>query len=210
MDNQSPELSPGTPSSPSTELKDDFMSSYTQIESSTYEQSQLTELSSSSDNDEAPEIQDEVCDTENKLPELTSQIMEWSKERFQSYEDDSICSSSKDGEEEICSKNILTNLEQLKELEKTKLKFVNPQILDDLESCSIRLANNVGQIMGFIKMTSSEITKNSVKSIQTFQDTQNDLAENVDSNIKLMYRLIAQCEELDESLKFSEDLAKKM
>ncbi|KAI2803179.1 hypothetical protein BLOT_007302 [Blomia tropicalis] len=188
-------------SSPSTEVSievsvhPDFISSYTQI-SNLIDISQHTDIESS---DEFSDIDDQNLkpkDDGNSLPQLSSQIVEWSKERFNTY----------DGETDSNSPILQCN----SPADAKNLLFIQNKLLKNIEDNAIKLSTNVNEIMKFVVNSSANMTSTTLKSIQGLESCLNETSDIVDINIKLMYKIIANCEELNRSLSCIETLSERI
>ncbi|KAH9403945.1 hypothetical protein TYRP_014458 [Tyrophagus putrescentiae] len=170
----------------------DFISSYTQI-------SNVHDLSQHTDVDSSDEFSDEIDDSKTKplgqdegLPQLASKIMEWSssKERlYQTYDSDPI--------------NLMRHsLSPAKgrDVDREKFYFVQMKLLKNIETYASKLSQNVNDIMKFICNSSLNMTTTTRESMEGFESTLHNTCESVDVNIKLMYKIIANCEELNKSL----------
>ncbi|KAI7693222.1 hypothetical protein SSS_06730, partial [Sarcoptes scabiei] len=198
---RSPNQDLKSPSSPpsSTEISMalGYISSYTQI--SQPNQDDQTDIDSS--DEDANELDPIKKQTESVLiPELSSEIVEWSKKTFESlhrneFNDRNDADGSKILDDPSSNDSIIE-----------RLKFFSPEILNDLEMETMMISNNIQDIVHQIKSFSSDATLKSVDIMKLFQESVFDVCDGVDTNIKLMYKVIARCEELNKSFDFLDDL----
>lgn len=204
IDSNAEENSVSSPSTEEVSVHPDFISSYTQI-SNLIDISQHTDIESS---DEFSDIDDQnlkLKDDGNSLPQLSSQIVEWSKERFNTYDGET------DSNSPILQCNSPGNHSVSSEQSDAKnLLFIQNKLLKNIEDNAIKLSTNVNEIMKFVVNSSANMTSTTLKSIQGLESCLNETSDIVDINIKLMYKIIANCEELNRSLSCIESLSERI
>lgn len=204
IDSNAEENSVSSPSTEEVSVHPDFISSYTQI-SNLIDISQHTDIESS---DEFSDIDDQNLkpkDDGNSLPQLSSQIVEWSKERFNTYDGET------DSNSPILQCNSPGNHSVSSEQSDAKnLLFIQNKLLKNIEDNAIKLSTNVNEIMKFVVNSSANMTSTTLKSIQGLESCLNETSDIVDINIKLMYKIIANCEELNRSLSCIESLSERI
>ncbi|XP_018420949.1 PREDICTED: uncharacterized protein C17orf59 homolog [Nanorana parkeri] len=87
---------------------------------------------------------------------------------------------------------------------------IDVEVLKDLEILTQDVALKVDQMMKSLNGTIQNMTALSVGYIQTYRDSVDSLGESVDMSIKVMYTLMARCEELDRSMQPIHALAKQI
>ncbi|KAJ6222765.1 hypothetical protein RDWZM_001310 [Blomia tropicalis] len=179
IDSNAEENSVSSPSTEEVSVHPDFISSYTQI-SNLIDISQHTDIESS---DEFSDIDDQNLkpkDDGNSLPQLSSQIVEWSKERFNTYDDETdsnspILQCNSPGNHSVSSE----------QSDAKKLLFIQNKLLKNIEDNAIKLSTNVNEIMKFVVNSSANMTSTTLKSIQGLESCLNETSDIVDINIKM-------------------------
>ncbi|OTF80322.1 hypothetical protein BLA29_001995 [Euroglyphus maynei] len=210
-------------SPPSTEepsMCPDYISSYTQISQFNHQNDETvgdhTDIESGSD-DEFENDDDQKSPSDlnedlkkkdpNALPELSSQIIEWSKKAFESYNKDS---SNEEPSSSESSKPIIDSGEKDDRSEGKKLKFFQMKFISDIETRAMMIAENLNQIMTYINSYSTNITTTSLDVMEIYRDNVFDACDHIDADIKLMYKIISKCEELNKSLGFLDELRNRI
>ncbi|XP_027202906.1 BLOC-1 related complex subunit 6 isoform X2 [Dermatophagoides pteronyssinus] len=213
----------------------DYISSYTQISQYNHHRQQQddqtiddqTDIESETDdnlddfvNDDDDDDDDQKSpsksnkidkDSKNALPELSSQIIEWSKKTFESYNKDS--NVDDDEQQESNSETTEPKIESEKiekEEEKQKLKFFQLKFINDIEQQTLLIVENLNQIMTYINSYSTDMTNKSVDVMEIYHDNVIECCDQIDSNIKLMYKIISKCEELNKSFGFLDELRNRI
>ncbi|KAH9522884.1 hypothetical protein DERF_006436 [Dermatophagoides farinae] len=231
-----PDDSSKTPlsSPPSTEeasMCPDYISSYTQISQFNHDNDDETvgdhtDIESESDNEFVNDGDDyeqksfpdlKPKDSKKKdpiaLPELSSQIIEWSKKTFESYQDSNeeerpnrsetrppqLSSEPPSGDGLVDDRN-----------EKEKLKFFQMKFIMDIETQAMMIAENLNQIMTYLNSYSTNVTTSSTDVMEIYRDNVFDTCDHIDADIKLMYKIISKCEELNKSLQFLDELRNRI
>lgn len=182
----------------------DYISSYTQISQYNHHRQQQddqtiddqTDIESETDDNLDDFVNDDDDDDQkspsksnkdpNALPELSSQIIEWSKKTFESYNKDS--NVDDDEQQESNSETTEPKIESEKiekEEEKQKLKFFQLKFINDIEQQTLLIVENLNQIMTYINSYSTDMTNKSVDVMEIYHDNVIECCDQIDSNIKV-------------------------
>lgn len=83
---------------------------------------------------------------------------------------------------------------------------IDYHVLDQLESQIVHMNSSVNAMMTMITNSTHSLSKLTVECVNSYQDCLYRTCDSVDSNIKSMYQLMAQVEELNRSMKSVHDL----
>ena len=83
---------------------------------------------------------------------------------------------------------------------------IDYHVLDQIESQITHMNHSVNSMMDMITNSTHSLSKLTVKCVTSYQDCLYKTCDSVDGNIKSMYQLMAQVEELNRSMKSVHDL----
>ena len=164
-----------------------------------------------SENDTGDDVMTEtgdqgVCDPEVKA--ISHDIVDWTEKKLVSF-------VAEDLEERLKQTAVSVSPESHDETHTlSQQQSLNPlpdlQTLRHLESVAAKLSENMNQVLGHINESTHSLSGLTVDCIQSYEKCLTETADVVDSNIKSMYQLMAQVEEINRSIKSIEPIRKEL
>lgn len=197
------------PSSGSTESGPDPLDPRDFMTSSYSEISFATE---NNDDDDFPtetgEIPDEVAPAE--VQELASSIVNWTEKKLVSY-------VAEDLEERLKRTSVSPASESHDEThtlsqQQQESSNISPdlQTLKHLEETVSKLSGNINQVLAHINQSTHSLSGLTVECMKSYERCLTETADVVDQNIKSMYQLMAQVEEINRSMKSIDPIKKEL
>lgn len=88
-----------------------------------------------------------------------------------------------------------------------KLLPVDPLVLNDLEEQAKTASRSIEKMMKYLSTRLQDNTKVTQETVQIYSESVKNVQKEVEHNIRLMYSLVAKCEELDRKMKPINELA---
>lgn len=179
----------------------DFMtSSYSEISFATDNETSddiLTETGVVAD-EIAPEVQD-----------LAADIVNWTEQKLVSYVSDDLQDRLRETSVSQASDS-RDETHTLSQQQQSSIVGPDPQTLKHLEATVSKLSENINQVLTHINRSTHSLSGLTVECIKSYERCLSETADVVDQNIKSMYQLMAQVEEINRSMKSIEPIRKEL
>jgi hypothetical protein len=141
------------------------------------------------------------------VKQLTSSIVSWTQQAIAAAEDDTQCQKlvsyvAEDFEKQLrISSSSPPSSETLPVISGSS-GTVTPDFttLQQIEAIAVKLNSNIEQVIAGIHQSTHSISNLTVQCMDAYETCLTSTAETVDANIKLMYQLMAQVEELNKNM----------
>ena len=171
-----------------------------------YATSSYTEISFGSNHDSDDGIDDDLFGPKEEVTALTSAIVDWTEKATSSLQnDDQLGQSLSENVEKSLklsspasmsiSQSSMTGLES--DRSEAKLDMV---LLNQLEESAQALKENINSVLRHISGTTQTLSSLTVECMHSYEKCLEDTADTVDANIKSMYQLMTQVDEINRSM----------
>ena len=141
------------------------------------------------------------------VKQLTSSIVSWTKEAIAAADDDNQCQKlvsfvADDFEKQLRISSTSPPSSETLPIISDSSATMTPDFaaLQQIEAIALTLNSNIDQVIAGIDQSTHTISKLTVDCMKAYETCLTATAETVDSNIKSMYQLMAQVEELNKNM----------
>lgn len=172
-----------------------------------YATSSYTEISFGSNHDSDEGIDDDLLGPKEEVAALTSAIVDWTEKATSTLENEESSCQTLSGDVErklmLSTSPSMTSVSQSSTITGEEVHVrseLNLALLNQLEDSAQALRDNVNSVLNHISGTTKTLSSLTVDCMHSYEKCLEDTADSVDCNIKSMYQLMTQVDEVNRSM----------